>query len=319
MSEANNSNLDLAVSIAKETSIFKVITDYNSFLSKQLQSGVKSPMTIKKYKSFLNHLSRFLKNNYDQLTLGELNETILLNYFSTCSGRKSITLSSTTQNNYVAIINAMMKYALHYDLSPKDYTFKFPRKIESQLPRYLQDHQIQSVLSNALQQTHGYRYQAIILFLLHTGCRLSEVSNIQINDFNVEDNRILIRNGLGHVYRYIPMSLEVKEVILDYLQLTGVSEWNPNLEGFLFSQDYGTNRQKQIAPRSIQHMCKTIFDKAGYTNLTVNSFRHTFAVRCLKAGMPIYHLSQIMGHSNILTTCNYVQLIPRDSNHIGGM
>lgn len=318
MSNENNSNTDLAATITKETNVLKVITNYNSFLAIQLQRGVKTPMTIKRYYSFLNHFSRFLNKNYKKLTVGELNEEILLNYFSTCSGRKSISLSSTSQNNYVAIINAMMRYALPYDLSTIDYTFKFPRNKEILLPRYLQDHQLKTVLSNALQQTHGYRCQAIIFFLVATGCRLSEVSNIQIDDFNVEDNVILIRNGTGK-NRYIPMTPDLKKIILDYLQLTGVSEWNRNLKSYLFSQDYGTNRQKQIAPRSIEHMCKTIFDKAGFTNLTARSFRHTFAVRSLEAGIPIEHLRQIMGHSNILTTFNYLQLIPRDVNYAGDM
>jgi site-specific recombinase XerD len=51
-------------------------------------------------------------------------------------------------------------------------------------------------------------------------------------------------------------------------------------------------------------MCNTIFDKPGYTNLTARSFRHTFAVRCLKEGIPIEILSTIMEYSSIFTTCN---------------
>lgn len=296
----------------KNITISFIISEYRSFLSKQLSLGKKSILTLKRCFSFFNRFEKFIESHYDGITLGELNEVVLNEFFSYYSGKNGGSLSAGTTNNYTSIVRAMLKYAYRMDLTDKDYTYKFSWEKVANLPRYIQHHQLKNVFAAALQKINGYRSHAILTFLAGTGCRVSEVSNLRINDFDIERNVIFIRNGKGNKDRPVPMYPKVKKVILDYLHLTGVKEWRSDLKGYLFSKDYGLERNTKISTRSIQDMCKSIFDKLGYEGLTVHSFRHTFAVGCLKMGMSIDNLSMVLGHTNINTTYIYVQLFPHD-------
>ena len=47
-------------------------------------------------------------------------------------------------------------------------------------------------------------------------------------------------------------------------------------------------------------------------NITVHTFRHTFAVKCLKMGIRDHKLSLILGHSDPKTTMVYTQLYDED-------
>lgn len=47
-------------------------------------------------------------------------------------------------------------------------------------------------------------------------------------------------------------------------------------------------------------------------DFTVHSFRHTFSINCLKAGMKLHYLTQILGHEDPKTTKIYTTLLPHD-------
>ncbi len=169
------------------------------------------------------------------------------------------------------------------------------------------------VLKAALQKTYGYRKRAMLIFLLGTGCRVSELTNMRVSDFNVKENLIFVRRGKRNKERYIPMFKEVKKSILDYLQLSGVPEWKSDIDGYLFSRDDGLVRERKILDRSVQYLVRGLFDNIGLdNNFTVHSFRHTFAVKCLKSGMKQQYLMQILGHDDPKTTAVYTKLIPHD-------
>ncbi|HZG84065.1 site-specific integrase [Paenibacillus sp.] len=277
-----------------------------------LRNTSKSPHTKKRHSYFLGRFKDFIERKHPHLRINELNEILLQEFFSGCTGRLESELSPGTRNNYTSIIRSLLTFLYKNNLSEKRYSDKFGWDTPPLLPRYLEKEQLLKVYELALKKVHGYRCHAMLCFLAISGCRVSELSSMRICDFNVEKNYIYIHKGKGGKSRYIPMYPKLKKVILDYLSLTGVPRWEPHLTGYLFSRDFGTERKTKISIRSIQNMCKTIFDKLGYRGLTVHSFRHTFAVRCLLAKMPIHNLSMIMGHTNINTTYIYVQLLPHD-------
>lgn len=129
-----------------------------------------SPLTLKRCDNFLTRFKYFLTNNYELMTISKLNEPILHEFFATCTGRGGESLTTGTQNNYTAIIRAMLKFAWTEDLVEKDYSHKFIQSKASLLPRYLTSEQLKSLLSASLQKTHGYRCHAIISFMAVSSC-----------------------------------------------------------------------------------------------------------------------------------------------------
>ncbi|ANX13327.1 hypothetical protein ABE41_015065 [Fictibacillus arsenicus] len=294
-------------------SFVQILDEYICNLKKLEGTNKRTSTTLITYLNFLNRVKNFVNEKHRDITLYQLNEEIILTLLESSSPRKDNKLSINTVNKYMAIIRNLYKFAFEKGYLDKDLRYRFSLNSVTTLPRYLSDSQIKNVLNGALQKTYGYRKRAMLIFLLGTGCRVSELTNLKVSDFNVDEGLIFIRKGKGNKERYIPIFKEVKTAVLHYLKLSGVTQWNSDLKGYLFCQDEGLIREKKVLERSVQKLVRDLFDSIDLgLDFTVHSFRHTFAVKCLKAGIKKPFLMQMMGHEDPKTTSIYTQLIPKD-------
>lgn len=308
----NNKDILLAEN-EQQVFFLQVIDKYTENLRKLQKYNRRSETTLRTYLNFLERVKFFVLEKYPEITIDKVHEGFLYELMEGAKPRKSNVLAANTMNKYTAIIRSLLVFAFENGYAKKDFRYKLPIHKTFTLPRYLNDEQVEKVLEKTLQKTYGYRKRAMIIFLLGTGCRISELTNVRVCDFIINENLIFIRNGKGNKERYIPMFPEVKEQILRFLNMSGVKEWKPSLEGYLFSQDEGIVREKKVLERSIQYLVRGIFDEIGLNKeFTVHSFRHTFAVGCLKKGMRVNYLMQILGHEDPQTTSIYTKLLPID-------
>ncbi|MGG3493038.1 tyrosine-type recombinase/integrase, partial [Brevibacillus choshinensis] len=299
-------------SLESHYSIIYVIDKFKETLSKQHLLDRKTESTVRYYTYFLDRFKKYISEKDANLSIYNLNETLLDDFLIRCQGRKNDTLSSSTINTYAAILRRILSFAQNEGYIDKDLRKRFPRHKMKMLPRYFEKKQILEVFTIAKKKTHAYLWYCIIWVLLGTGCRVSELVNIRVKDFDIEED-ILYTVGKGKKSRKITIYPQVKKVVLEYLELTGVKEWNKNMTGYLFARDHGTVRSRKVSVRSVQYQIHDIVTKLGYDrHLNVHSFRHTFAVNCLRSGMRIEYLSQLMGHANPATTYIYIQLLPID-------
>lgn len=289
-----------------------IIERFKELILKQQQNGRKSAQTVRYYTNFLNRFNVYVSQVNPDLSIYKLNEALLDDFLNGCRARKNSTLSPGTINTYVAILRRLLYFAQNEGYVNKDLRYRFERNSIKLLPRYFQEKQIQQLLESVKYKTHAYLWTTIIWFLLGTGLRVSELVNVRVKDFDIETN-LLFTIGKGKKERYVPIYPFIKEIILEYLYLTGVKEWNKEISGFLFARDHGIDRNKKVSVRSVQYQIHNLVTKLGMKDhFNVHSFRHTFAVNCLKAGMRVEYLSQIMGHENPETTYTYIQLLPFD-------
>ncbi|MGC5328183.1 tyrosine-type recombinase/integrase [Brevibacillus sp. SYSU BS000544] len=295
-----------------EHTILKIIEHFKKMIINQRDSGRKSEQTIRYYLNFLNRFQRFISKNEPDLKVNMLNERLFDQFILGCNGRKNTTLSPGTLNTYISILRKLLSFALNEGYINKDLRYRFQRHSVKLLPRYFQEKQIKKILDYTKHKTHAYLWISIIWFLLGTGCRVSELVSIRVKDFDFESNLLYVK-GKGKKERYVPIYPHVKEVIKEYLFLSGVKEWNKNITGYLFARDHGMIREKKVSIRSVQYQIHDIVKNLKLDDhLNVHSFRHTFAVNCLRAGMRIEYLSQILGHENPETTYIYIQMLPID-------
>lgn len=308
-----NSGGKMPNSVVNEPLLLEVVNMYLEHLDTLLSFEQIAEKTRTTYQGLLLRLKRYISCHYKELTLDQFDQSIFLDFLMTVKAPRIEKLSKRTMNTYTAIIRELLDFACAKNLTEKEYKKRFNLRPVDLKPRYLREVEIVAFLKEALQRTHGYRYHAIFSFLLGTGCRVGEVSKLRVCDFDIENNVVRISNGKGGKDRNIPIYPEIKKIVLDYLNLTGVKEWSHHMQGYLFSRDFGTNRTHPISVRSIEKMVETICKKLNFSeHYTTHSFRHTFAVRCLMADMKIEYLSQIMGHKSPSTTYIYVQLFPKD-------
>lgn len=139
------------------------------------------------------------------------------------------------------------------------------------------------------------RNLALINFLYSTGCRVSEVSSVNIKDINFNEKKLIIL-GKGNKERIVYLTDEAVQSIQDYLRTR-----EDNNEA-LFLSDKKKNR---LSPNSIRWILTNISEKTGVENIHPHRFRRTLATNLLNNGMAIQDVSKILGHSNISITQTY--------------
>jgi len=157
------------------------------------------------------------------------------------------------------------------------------------LPKYLNKEEISQILQTAKQ--FNYRDFIILLTLWRTGVRNSEVVNIRKND--IVDGQLIVRQGKGKKDRVVPLESELENLLRLYSDRLGYRD-------ILF----------QLSDRQIRN----IVYKHSPDDWSVHphTFRHSFAVYCLKHGMNLRTLQKILGHSSLTTTQVYLDLVGKD-------
>lgn len=316
---------------SSKVTFLKVADDFIENLTLQVKNKKRSKTTLVTYLNFINRIKEYVNKIDPNLALDQFNELLLLKFYSTLKSRRRTNsqtneekevdktendekekLSDYTMNKYTAIIRKLFKYAYIVEYVDKDLSVRFDFNKTKLLPRYFNNEQVKSILKQAYRRTYGYRWYSMIYFMLLTGCRISETTNIKIKDIHF-DNDIIFVKGKGNKTRIITLYPETKKHLISYLDDTGLTN-KENCNGFLFSRDEDNVRKKRISNRSLQYQISNIFKDANINEsyFTTHSFRHTFAVNCLKAGMEIQFLSQLLGHTNPATTSIYTQLLPID-------
>ncbi|MGQ7890657.1 tyrosine-type recombinase/integrase [Paenibacillus sp. WC2504] len=311
----SKTNPDLP-SMVKDSSLNDAIDLYLAHLGNLVTLGKRSPRTLDQYHNVLHRLKSYIAHRNLDISVLQLNEILLNEFFATLKPKKKNQLSPYTMNNYTGVIRGFLGFCFKKDLTNKDIRTHFEWTKAHLLPRYIPDSQIKQLLQASVQLVNGYRSHAMLSFLLGTGVRISEMLRLRVSDFDIEKKVIQIRQGKGRKDRYVPIFPEIEKIILDYLDLTGIKNWNRNNSDFLFAKNSaisGHSLRTPITKEAVEKMFRRLCLKLGFTEgYTVHSLRHTFSVSCLKAGMKVEYLSQILGHTDPKTTYVYIQLLPVD-------
>ena len=141
------------------------------------------------------------------------------------------------------------------------------------------------------------RDRAIICFLRATGCRISEM--IQLNRADVDFTRMECRVlGKGNKERTVYLDQVAAMTLQAYL------ETRQDDSPALFS-GRGTDR---IHPNGIRKMLKALGAAAHVEHVHPHKFRRTAATNLIRHGMPIQEVAAILGHDKLDTTMQYVVL-----------
>lgn len=135
---------------------------------------------------------------------------------------------------------------------------------------------------------------ALVEFLYSTGCRVSEVSNLNILNVNMITGECTVI-GKGNKERIVYLT----EITILYLKiyLNGRKDNNPAL--------FINNRKTRLTKNGIESLLHKIGEKAGVENVHPHRFRRTLATNLLDRGMNIQDVAMILGHADLKTTQIY--------------
>lgn len=178
------------------------------------------------------------------------------------------------------------------------------------------------------------KYCNIFEFALSTGMRGGEIRGLTWENVDFQRRMIYVRNTIiretgqyrldlpktQSSIRDIPMLDNVYLLLKNQKRwqsesrLLAGGEWRPvaELENLVFTTGVGTPLDKEYLKNCMNGITKRI-NKAGieFAHLTMHTFRHTFATRCIEKGMSPQTLKSILGHSKLSMTMDlYAHVLP---------
>lgn len=211
-------------------------------------------------------------------------------------------VSPKTLNEELAIIRRFYRWARHREYITKDPTESVERLKPDPKPiRIFTESEIQLILKHATP-THRPFYQ----LLLFTGLRDGELRNLEWNDVDLNRRLLFVRlkedwQPKTRRNRAVPLAREAYE-LLNAL---------PRVGTYVFST---RNGKKWVPPRQPWVDLLERIKKAEGVDLrgqvSLHTFRHTFATYCLMQGLDIKTVSDFLGYSSVKMTEKYLHLLP---------
>ncbi len=151
-----------------------------------------------------------------------------------------------------------------------------------------------------------------IMISLYTGLRIGEVCALSWNDVDLTNKVISVRHTVSRIKSSNDMCKT--ELVLDTPKTPSSKRVIPipsQLYGLLFvyreestSAFVVSTESTFISPRTYEYRYHSILNDCGIESINYHALRHTFATRCIEAGVDVKSLSEILGHANAAITLN---------------
>ncbi len=128
----------------------------------------------------------------------------------------------------------------------------------------------------------------LILFLLDTGLRMSEMTNLKWEHYNPDDGQY------GSIFiadSKTPAGVRKVYLIYRARQIIGAQE---RINEYIFNH----TRHKPVTKTVMRRLVDRIRKKSGVMELACHVCRHTFVTRLAERGAPVKAIAQIIGHAN---------------------
>lgn len=206
-------------------------------------------------------------------------------------------LKATGCNSAIRAINAYMKWSG----SP----LKIPQLKEPVLvlPTFTAQ-QIRLLVAWKPKSFYQRRLHLLMLFLLDTGCRITEALTLRVNEIDM-DNLLVTLDGKGRKQRVVPFSFELRKMLFRFIR-----DFGRKIDALLFANRTETRLGRRNVLRDVKLLCQRLGFKAPAR--TLHAFRHTFAVNYLRRGGSVFHLQKVLGHSTLEMTRRYANLMTED-------
>ncbi len=217
----------------------------------------------------------------------------------------------TTLARKIASLRTFYKYLFRekkVDANPA-MNLNSPKRPKN-LPKFLTTYEIEQILNNTKIETPaGYRNKAILELLWATGMRISELSGLNFEDLNLEENEIRVF-GKGAKERIVLISERAKSYLQRYIETA-----RPLVaKGYEVTQDetspvFINNTGYRLQAKTVRNVINDIVEKIDLPkHVTPHVFRHSFATHLIENGADLRVVQELLGHASISNTQIYTHV-----------
>jgi site-specific recombinase XerD len=223
-------------------------------------------------------------------------------------------LSGHSINSYMRALQAFWSWLEKEEFiseNPFD-RLKIPKAPKKVIPTFSKE-QLQQIFDAVdTASSVGYRDYTIMLVLLDTGIRCSELNGLRLGDVNLE-SRLLRVWGKGSKERLVPIGARVQKAIWKY-----INRYRPEPATPRYEQAFLTRDGRPLTKDRLEAIVERYGRKAGIKGVRVSphTFRHTMAVTFLRNGGDVFSLQRILGHSQLEVLRGYINLAQSDISRV---
>ena len=281
---------------------------FNAFLLDR-EATRRSRLTIRTYDSCLRDFIAFLEGQ--GVTTPEAIAPSHIRAYLVSLQRQG--LKDTTTQNRARVANIFCHFLVEEGIIPESpmRKVKMPRVDRRVLPAFSPE-DVKRLLAACLSACRrpgasddNPRDTAIVLCLLDTGLRAGEFVALNVADVDLKTGAVQVRRGKGGKGRVAFLGAKARKALLKYLLARG--EAKPD-EPLWLSGRTG----ERLTAHGLASVLRDLGKRADVAHCHPHTFRRTFALWSLRAGMNVYALQQIMGHSDLSVLRRYLALVEQD-------
>ena len=273
-----------------KSKINKSISSFSEYLL--YQKGL-SQNTVDSYKSDLTKLSNYLQNQ-------DLSKTNIDNFFIDMS---EFNYSSSTKKRIHSSIKNFLKYINENEDYESIDISDIKLKSSKKLPEVLSITDIENMINFYNHETYlDSRNRTVIDVLYSTGCRVSELCDINISDIDLDEKYLKLK-GKGSKQRIVPIGSMLYKNLMQYLNVREIFLQNRGEPLFLSKSKNKLDRTAVF--RIIKKTAKNI---SLQTDVHPHTLRHIAATHMLEGGCDLRTVQEFLGHSSVSTTQIYTKV-----------
>lgn len=215
-------------------------------------------------------------------------------------------LSAATIARKVAAMRGLHQFLVAEELAGEDPTVlvETPRR-PARLPKALTVTQMFALLdAPPADDPVGRRDRAVLEFMYASGCRVSELTALDVTDVDLEDRMALV-TGKGNKQRFVPLGRAAIDAVNDWLIVR--EQWEPATEALFVS-----TRRLRLNRQAVWRLVNKAALLAGLTEqqVTPHVLRHSAATHMVEGGADLRSVQEMLGHARISTTQVYTRVTP---------
>tara|TARA_Y100000589_G_scaffold332346_1_gene392167 strand:+ start:17593 stop:18477 length:885 start_codon:yes stop_codon:yes gene_type:complete len=276
------------------------IKKYQSYLKNERRYSF---FTTRSYLIDLNQFFNYLgfnSDNFHSIKSADVRDWII--------HLKDKNLSAKTINRKISSLKSFFNFCeieLSLDNNPAQKIRSL--KEEKRLPSVVSESSLKLLFESPdtfEQSFNGLRDKFIIDLLYQSGLRLSELINLEIDNFDKKNKFIKIL-GKRNKERIIPITDCLIKLFQSYIQERSKIQMHPDAQSYLFV----TKKGKKTYPKMIYRIVNFYLSKFSSLNKTSpHVLRHAFATHLLNNGADLNVIKKILGHSSLMSTQVYTHV-----------
>ncbi len=267
-----------------------LIDSYRDFLI--YEKGL-SENTINAYISDINKVS----NNDVYFNIDNF---ITTKYLKSAENKK---YSGSTKKRIQSSVNQFLKFLIEENFISNIEINNISIRSEQKLPNILSPYEIEQLIDFYDHNLFiSSRNKTIIDFMYSTGCRVSELINVEESDIDIDDAFVRLE-GKGSKQRIVPLGSKIIFNLEKYLELRNQFK-NIKNNNLFISKSY-----KKLDRTAVFRIIKSTGLKVGInTSIYPHILRHSAATHMLEGGCDLRTVQEFLGHSSVSTTQIYTKV-----------